>query len=124
MIEIKFRAWCEEEKRMYHNEEIVFYCGLAYKNFTDAKNQVNYLTEIMPWTGAKDKYGKDIYLDDLILYNDKIQIVRQYESGFDYVVDAIKGAMLTPVYKNFSRLHFINLGNKFENPEIMENILK
>lgn len=122
MITMKFRAWCEEDKRMYHNEEIVFYQGVAYKNFTDAKNQTNPLTEVMPWTGTKDKHGKDIYLNDLILYKDKIQMVHQHESGLDYEIHNVTGVMCTPLYDCFTRKKFIKLGNKFENPEIMENI--
>ena len=112
MREIKFRAWETARSRMsesFRIQDMVAeeYDGDAYINGCCIRglndNWEDYI--LMQYTGLKDKNGKECYWDD-------------------WATDGINPAFLvTPDYHLLARLSEIEfeiLGNKHENPELLE----
>ena len=61
MREIKFRAWMEEDKKMFY---FPWYFGSAHGNTKGNPEKMD--RPIMQYTGLKDKNGKEIYEGDIV----------------------------------------------------------
>jgi uncharacterized phage protein (TIGR01671 family) len=109
MREIKVRTFVKETKEMIYGRR-----AMAVKMFTPNYSYTNNEVEVTQFTGLKDKKGKEIYIGDLvsfeesvyeIIINDFMQIpVLDSGSGQDYL------------YKWHDKIEVI--GNVYENPEI------
>lgn len=101
MKEIKFRAWdkLSNPPRMLDSIE----CGgFAIEDLTTCE------LEIMQYTGLKDKNGKEIYEGDIYKYKSEIDVFNSIEDFyFDELIEyrVTEGEII---------------GNKFENPELLE----
>ena len=110
---IKFRAWNGVERRMIiYNLNIMNDCGSLSANFEDEN-----FTELMQYTGLKDKNGKEIYEGDIIYQGDIVmgKIIFQ-EGGFKIDVNS-KNQMPSQINQDRAS-HWEVIGNIYENPEL------
>ena len=74
MREIKFRAWDKLYNRMYYMDNCDFILerdGVSvFSEFT--KDRINKNWELMQYTGLKDKNGKEIFVGDIVRYDNQI----------------------------------------------------
>jgi hypothetical protein len=105
MREIKFRAWDDEDKTMYSQEDL-------------DKSLMSILSDpwykIMQYTGLKDKEGKEIYEGDIIQYRHgnyrhTERFVVDYDPEFGY-----PGLLLESLYACKV------VGNIYENKELLK----
>lgn len=123
MREIKFRGYDEQQKIMHldfefissgqeHNDWIIFKSDKQQlKNKVVFDNPYFYKQfKIMQYTGYKDKNGKDIYCNDIIIntFLDK-QI---------FLPDTIMECAINGFY-NYNESTYIVIGNIYENPELL-----
>jgi uncharacterized phage protein (TIGR01671 family) len=120
---IKFRAWNDISKEMlYHGKDIQ---GLIWWNeFGEIQSLAK--AELMQSTGLKDKNGKEIYEGDII--KSKISFEGK---GIPHMGEVVYDKELASfATKNLSgntlicrqQLNtFEVIGNKYENPELIEN---
>lgn len=118
MREIKFRAWEEQEERMWYDDD--FKASIAYKTVISSKN-------LMQYTGLKDKNGVEIYEGDILKEtegdNDSRSGIRtsywpvkwgtEY-AGYNLGV-APKWSILNP--HDLKRMEVV--GNIYETPELL-----
>jgi hypothetical protein len=114
MRPIKFRAWDEDNKRMFTPQRID----------ADGDNKVYdgygcYDMPVMQFTGLTDKNGKEIYEGDILIdeANRKRIVV------FDYGAFKVMWNNDNPTQLNLYPLnkHWEVVGNIHENPELLEN---
>lgn len=120
MREIKFRAWDSDEKTMcpvyelHFGERII----VARVNARNGKMLLVFSdeTNLMQYTGVKDKNGVEIYEGDILLddFAEEYYIVKFFDGAFiaecdGVIYDLADVALITAV-----------VGNIYENPELTE----
>lgn len=108
MREIKFRAWAGKSMvEDYGNTQYVEYYGWDNKYF-----------KVMQYTGLKDNNGKDIYEDDIVVFDAmtidpqmRLQGVVKFEDGRFFHTATMNNSS---VYWNVEVI-----GNIHENPELL-----
>ena len=126
MRKIKFRAWNNKLEKMFYSDECYFVFQEGKLIERDGENSDYMLCRddvVMQYTGLKDKNGKEIYEGDILK-------VKTYVSTRKGVVIFRKGQfaikqdnnitfLLSDTYwEETERLKVI--GNKYENPELLE----
>jgi hypothetical protein len=107
MRELKFRAWDEiTEEWHYFNIYREMDVSNFYDNFSDYIN-------IGQYTGLKDLYDGDFTEDGLIFWSD--EYLGWFVKLFDYQYEED----IKPLH---DCAHVIAIGNKNENPELLEKI--
>jgi len=121
MREIKFRAWDSDEKTMcpvyelHFGERII----VARVNARNGKMLLVFSdeTNLMQYTGVKDKNGVEIYEGDILLddFAEEYYIVKFFDGAFiaecdGVIYDLADVALITAV-----------VGNIYENPELVSN---
>lgn len=139
MREIKFRAWDDDDNKMY-------YFDLRDYMQTREDGQEELCTShasptLMQFTGVKDKNGKEVYEGDIIqLIDDAGDTIRtevkwgnhRRQMGTGVIVDIpgfafIKpdGAASFPIVNNYQGKHdteiFEIVGNIYEHPQLVKN---
>lgn len=123
----KFRVWLPDPyvERMLRVKALVYesdktrcVCGYAYDFYLEDEDAT-----IMQSTGLLDKNGKEIFEGDVVDYNGRKAIVNWHSSYASFIyrfVDELhkRNAELNPLYLAY--YHFKVVGNKFENPELLE----
>jgi uncharacterized phage protein (TIGR01671 family) len=131
MREIKFRAWDKETNNMYialdslHFDDNV--CAATFlSSLGDTKTVRIDNVILMQYVGLKDMNGKEIYEDDIIIDTFDIKYIvkiREYCNGIKNVYGVcfynIDEQRIVTI-DNDDELFII--GNKYENPELMEVI--
>jgi len=142
MRELKFRAWDKENKKMIDAES--FYFSDQFEPFVESAKNAQRCFEIMQYTGLIDKNGKEICEGDVVLVEDSYTD-RILDDGTGPMVDmnhvcevifkeGCFGANINYrgdiFWKNFytfreiedriGRVNFEIIGNRFENPELLE----
>jgi uncharacterized phage protein (TIGR01671 family) len=142
MREIKFRAWMDDEKKMYENVglagKIVFF---EYETTEDEDFEQHYWgilqsgDALMQYAGLKDKNGKEIYEGDVVILNTSHKALGAVFKPEKHVVQWRENSptmdMLNIEYINADRkigITFDNgmvdeievIGNIYENPELLE----
>lgn len=120
----KFRAWDKLDKEIYEVEDISWFNGefdfigdgITFKR--DADDVV-----LMQSTGLKDKNGKEIFEGDIVDYKGRKAVVKWHGSYASFIyrfVDELKerNSEWHPLFLAYYRFEVI--GNKFENPELLE----
>lgn len=115
MREIKFRAWHIKAKTMLYPEKQWYLFGW--------KEDESQPIEIMQYTGLKDKNGKEIYEGDVVKFKIRIFEERYQETLHSIVFDSgsfcFKDSCSVKTLREWNS--FIEIvGNKFENPELLE----
>lgn len=123
----KFRVWLPDPdvERMLRVKALVYesdktrcVCGYAYDFYLEDEDAT-----IMQSTGLLDKNGKEIFEGDVVDYNGRKAIVNWHSSYASFIyrfVDELhkRNAEWNPLYLAY--YHFEVVGNKFENPELLE----
>lgn len=123
----KFRVWLPDPdvERMLRVKALVYesdktrcVCGYAYDFYLEDEDAI-----IMQSTGLRDKNGKEIFEGDVVDYNGRKAIVNWHGSYASFIyrfVDELhkRNAEWNPLYLAY--YHFEVVGNKFENPELLE----
>lgn len=121
--EIKFRIWCDLDKKMlYTNEDI--------KTFAKANNEDWFRVKwadftdlhLLQYTGLKDKNGKEIYEGDIIKSGAGLvyEVVWWDEKVAWATKDKFGGYnMLWPEVKQWDEVEIIS--NIYENPKLIKN---
>ena len=123
----KFRAYDSGSLcRMYQPEEVMVGDGNIWiidEDDVAGEWIVNNDIHLMQSTGLRDKNGKEIFEGDVVDYNGRKAIVNwngSYASFIYRFVDELhkRNAEWNPLYLAY--YHFEVVGNKFENPELLE----
>ena len=131
MREFKFRAWSDETKMMYHshrpngtNNPMWSYDSVFRAN--------NHKTNIMQYTGIKDKNGKEIYEGDIL----RTTMVFTWDMLLDNDIEETEVITTVVEYQppkftqrrvddgllyTFDMEDFEVIGNIYENPEGVES---
>jgi len=126
MREIKFRAWDKKEKRMFIVENLrIIRDVLVNQDRKYSVSERGYVcrnkTEIMQFTGLKDKNGKEIYEGDILLKNNGDRfLVFWNNDALSYFVKNLRTG-----FENMLDLHkepISIFGNIYENPELLEEV--
>lgn len=117
MTEFKFRSWDTEDKRMCSNENTLFNMYQACLCHED----YSYLF-FMQFTGMQDKYGKDIYDGDIVLFTDIPTgiLSGQYEVVNDAGFIGIHAKMSLNLCDIEPHKNIEVIGNIYENPELIK----
>ena len=128
MREIKFRVWDKEDKQMYYDMCYIPDWGFIKNGYEDCPWADTFESRIvMQYTGVKDANGKEIYEDDILIYDLIIPnvylIVKWYkDAGGFFLYD--KESLNNDTYWN--DLYFGKecevVSNKYENPELLEKV--
>lgn len=119
MREINFRAWDINEKKMKYENYFGSTADLL-------KWSYSYACELMQFTGLKDKNGKEIYIGDILNWDDEctILIKEKDELGFYYEVLTQKDKNICAFDIRFYRSEESAeiIGNKFEHSNLLGEI--
>lgn len=122
--EIKFRAWCKSQKKMYEiyslSRDMSAVClrpnGEMFCVTFDSKSSA-----VMQYSGLKDKYGREIFEGDILRYNypEAPDCYVTFENGCFWVSDPCllgKEAFLHEICGDSEVI-----GNIYENPDLLKN---
>ena len=124
MREIKFRAWDKEKNLMVYDfdQESAEKWGLPLgRDIHKMVFNVGLINDsLMQYTGLKDKSGKEIYEGDIVKtqWRNQTGLVKWAMGGF-----ALKNGIMvieTLFTLRYNKWEFEVMGNKFENPELLE----
>lgn len=124
---IKYKAWDKSSKRMAMVKSLLglscgkfTYVNLVYLNLGGRKNLPIGHVILLPFTGKKDKDGKEIYTDDILwvsgLGNCRVYFCEEY---LHYTL-ILRNGNSVPLNKVFRRVPTLCkvVGNVYENPEL------
>lgn len=131
MREIKFRAWDEEDKRMYCDDKvIVTFIGFLEEVYVKRNSTVDELIDykLMQYTGLKDKNDKEIYEGDILKGTTKgnseevlaITYVKWDRGQFDLFTEMTSDSWEDALYNYMQFFDVEVIGNIYENPELLE----
>ena len=137
MREIKFRAWDKCAEFMLYSDKhtddyfFEFYAGkigaygitLGASTIYEPPQPETYeLSEIMQYTGLKDRNGKEIYESDIVFIdNDKFEVIWNKKRARYALKSCFDGKLYTYLWGGeFGSIEII--GNIYENKELLEVI--
>ena len=132
MREIKFRAWDKRTRKMVYTGfhllgevsafDLLYQYGMEHGKRKDEPGLLRLNSfVIMEYTGLKDKNGKEIFEDDLIINqsrNNKKPIKVIFKEG----AFKMKYQGIIPYLTEYECLESEVIGNIYENPELMEEL--
>ena len=135
MREYLFRAWSRQHKCMFYSDEhdVLFYSFGGYSLGEFSENEGGYKVVVndahsvlMQYTGIKDKSGKKIYDGDVVKcdypknHPDITSEVVWEKSGWFLVSQYHQWEGQHDSYRLFDGAQFKVIGNRFENPELVD----
>ena len=134
MREIKFRAWNKKNKRMLFYDLIHSLRWKDVKTLTEKSlNWKPFECEIMQFIGLKDKNGQEIFEGDIVsllplrIGDPTVYAEIKFEDGsFDMFginrpVNTKQIRFVRELYVECITNHVEVIGNRFENPELLED---
>lgn len=124
-MKLKFRAWDKRKNEMYNPDELTIQInGSEILVALESSLHQIFNCELMQSTGLKDKNGVQIFEGDIVnnAYGDLCLV--EWGTG-GYVLNSISSG--DPYYINYQYIYPANIevkGNKFENPELMEEMVE
>ncbi|HDD3992324.1 TPA: hypothetical protein PVM76_000970 [Staphylococcus aureus] len=122
---LKFKAWDKDKKVMSIIDEIDFNSGYilistGYKSFDEVK--------LLQYTGLKDKNNTEIYDGDIAEFkypHDKrfkeIGVITHSAEKACFVIKMIRDTIQEfELYRGVANSYLKVIGNKFDNPELLE----
>ena len=130
MREIKFRAWDEEDKRMYCDDKvIVTFIGFLEEVYVKRNSTVDELIDykLMQYTGLKDKNDKEIYEGDILKGTTKgnseevlaITYVKWDRGQFDLFTEMTSDSWEDALYNYMQFFDVEVIGNIYENKDLL-----
>ncbi len=138
--EMKFRVWDEHNSdgaTMHYTDNLSAYENLVGADYNFKKGYYNNSegTEIMQFTGLKDRNGADVYEGDILSHTFSdgsigLKVVRYVNSkgGFCMAnVNELKDEKIFDIWSNIRKdyldeIGFHIVGNIFENPELLNEV--
>jgi uncharacterized phage protein (TIGR01671 family) len=122
MRDIKFRAWAENESKMFYD---VYFDNLEVYHWIN-NTETEIIGDIKPdsmlqqailmqYTGLKDKNGKEIFEGDVV----KKVIWPDKEEYIEYVEDITRHNLWINELNNEPEAYLEVIGNLYENPELI-----
>ncbi len=130
MREIKFRAWDEEDKRMYCDDKvIVTFIGFLEEVYVKRNSTVDELIDykLMQYTGLKDKNDKEIYEGDILKGTTKgnseevlaITYVKWDRGQFDLFTEMASDSWEDALFNYMQFFDVEVIGNIYENKDLL-----
>ncbi|WP_339245810.1 YopX family protein [Paenibacillus sp. FSL R10-2796] len=130
-MQANYKAWHVDEQVMYHDPIINGMNGLVVRVYNNVIVGHYATDEVIPlqYTGLQDINGIDICLGDVVLasrgdwgWTDEISVVVYKDGGF-YINSFCFYEKIEPTWDVFFSAKDLDLkviGNKYENPELLE----
>jgi uncharacterized phage protein (TIGR01671 family) len=125
MREIKFRVWDRTTNKMviparlFTSMDGTIWSADLGNRYTNAVVEPGLTGILMQYTGLKDKNGKEIYEGDILEYEKLSFRDDGHERGFveynEYAEWSVNNWLLNRIYRRAEVI-----GNRFENPELLE----
>lgn len=118
--EIKFRAYVRDEGRLLNVNLIDFdneYVRVWDEYGEDEEEWLFKDCELMQYTGLKDMYGRDIYEGDVVEF--EVSLTRT-KAEVKYSRNQFIVSMNSVMPRSLDLYLVKIIGNKFENPELLE----
>jgi len=117
MREIKFRAYCQvcDNFVRVYDSLTQFKDGITNQC---PNHEVRTDTQLMQYTGLKDKNGVEIYEGDVVKHGNGIQQVYYDNTTASYQMN-LKGSVYDQEYGGYDNVEVI--GNIYQNPELLRD---
>ncbi|PEO30889.1 hypothetical protein CN589_07785 [Bacillus toyonensis] len=129
MGRMKIRAWDNVKDRMYYageEDDVVFHFesnGIVATDITEDEEEFRTLRHLkyMQYTGLKDSNGNEIYDGDIVKisghpFQGSIDIDGNYVVGYNELMELSCGGWYLHRMRHWAEV----IGNKFENPELLQ----
>ena len=128
MRQIKFKIWCEKEKKMYPPIVLQEYMSMSESAQDDIQPAGEKNRLLLEWTGLLDKNGVEIYEGDVVIQvgvkkDGKTRLVRKPRVVEWVYTKSNAGFNLAPSpesYADRTMLRTEIIGNIYENPDLIK----
>lgn len=123
MIELKFRAYHKEHKKMFEVFSFCkYYIKVKIENSDTAKDKIENFEPLMQFVNLRDKNNKQYCQDDIVCYRNKNYRLIFGTYSFE-LLGFCEHCQDVPCdfFSEDAYLHAEIIGNVYENPELLTN---